>query len=258
MHPLSRPSYLLLSADSSRRQDEPLDFEDIYSAWHLFCRLRNPDDYYIMYNCAPEAGCSRQHKHIQILRRPSAEGGGFRFFPDVDDFSEVDDSSDADDDDGDKCKVPYRYFLHRFPLPETVSEVAVDSFYRECVAACRRQLGVGENDTCPHNLILTSDWLLVIPRRKPEDPAYMPLLPNGAGMMGMVSLADREIRDKWMSAGPAKVLAAFGLPPGPPWHSIVESENARVRGCKSLWQWLEKVDDSETKCGRYPPRLDRV
>jgi ATP adenylyltransferase len=158
-----------------------------------------------MFNCAPESGCSRQHKHMQVLKRPrAAEQGttetGFRFFPDVGGGSD------------EKPNVPYKYFLHRFARPGIENNTAADVYrvYGDFLDRSRAALGSARS---PHNVILTTEWLLVIPRRYPENEAYMKLLPNGAGMMGMVSASEQEVIDEWMAEGPAKVLGAFGLPP---------------------------------------------
>lgn len=173
------------------------------AAWAFLHSLRKPRDNYVVYNCAPASGCSRKHKHLQVAKRPGsgAEVGEtcLRFFPDADGQAEV--------------KVPYKYLLHRFSDPGIEHNTADDVFriYGQFLIQCRRRLGSA--DSPPHNLILTSEWLLMIPRRCPENQEYMELLPNGAGMMGMVSSPSRAILDKWLSEGPAKVLGAFGLPP---------------------------------------------
>ncbi|OIW22279.1 putative phosphorylase [Coniochaeta ligniaria NRRL 30616] len=203
IYPSSRPHYLILTLDSFRRQDEPLDAQDIKAAWAFLHSLRNHRDNYVVYNCAPASGCSRKHKHLQVARRPGTgtEAGetDVRFFPDVDGEAAV--------------KVPYRYLLHRFAGPGIEHNTAEDvhEIYLRFLAECKGLLGSA--DCPPHNMILTSEWLLMIPRRYPEKGAYLDLLPNGAGMMGMISSPSQAVLDKWAREGPAKVLGAFGLPP---------------------------------------------
>ena len=110
--------------------------------------------------------------------------------------------------------MPYRYFLHRFAGHDVVDSDSVYRIYRSFLEGCGASSSFRSTDWAPsHNLILTSGWLLVIPRRYPGNEAYTELLPNGAGMMGTVSARDQRIVDKWMAEGPARVLAAFGLPP---------------------------------------------
>jgi ATP adenylyltransferase len=173
------------------------------AAWAFLHSLRNPRDNYVVYNCAPASGCSRKHKHMQVAKRPGTgtEVGNtcVRFFPDV--KGEID------------VKVPYKYFLHRFAGTGTEHNTTenVYQIYRQFLKDC--EVLLGSADCPPHNMILTSEWLLIIPRRYPENEAYMDLLPNAAGMMGLISSPGQAILDKWLSEGPAKVLGAFGLPP---------------------------------------------
>ena len=70
IYPSSRPHYLILTLNSHSRQHEPLDAGDINVAWAMLHSLRDPGDYYVMYNCGEESGCSRQHKHMQVTKRP--------------------------------------------------------------------------------------------------------------------------------------------------------------------------------------------
>lgn len=150
-----------------------------------------------MYNCTTEAGCSRRHKHLQILPKPT---GGMQLWPDT-------------LPPGQEANVPYRSFLLWIPTDATAS--VVYDFYRASMGACRRALGRGTDDGCPHNVILTTEWILVIPRQCRVDARYRDLLPNGSGMMGLVNVAREDKVGRWLEGeGPGKILAAFGIPKG--------------------------------------------
>lgn len=173
------------------------------AAWAVLHSLRDPRDNYVIYNCGTASGCSRKHKHLQAAKRPGTETEtgetSIKLFPDVSGETEV--------------KVPYKYFLHRFAEPEMGHGIAdhVFEIYKQFLTECKAL--PGSTECPPHNLILTSDWLLMIPRRFPLHEAYMDLLPGGAGMMGMVSSPSQVVLDRWVSEGPAKLLSAFGLAP---------------------------------------------
>ncbi|KAB5549900.1 hypothetical protein GE09DRAFT_1128248 [Coniochaeta sp. 2T2.1] len=218
IYPSSRPHYLILTLDSFARQDTPLSAPDVRVAWDFLQSLAKPEEYSVMYNCASASGCSRRHKHLQVARRHrpmSGHGDGgeraTRLWPDIGtDWGRREE----------KAKVAYRYFLHRFPPTSSsggrgLAAEYVYHYYASFLRDCRTALGGGSEEWwCPpHNLILTSEWILVIPRRYPRDESYLELLPNGAGMMGMVSSPRREVLDRWVQEGPAKVLGMFGLPP---------------------------------------------
>ncbi|KAH7108720.1 hypothetical protein EDB81DRAFT_835554, partial [Dactylonectria macrodidyma] len=60
-----RPHFLLLTQDGYRRQFEPLDIDDIKA--HIPSSHSLTGDYMVLYNCGVESGCSRMHKHMQLI-----------------------------------------------------------------------------------------------------------------------------------------------------------------------------------------------
>lgn len=185
-----RPQYVLLSMDSYRRQDEPVDLDDFQAFINISKRLQGP--HYALYNCMEPAGSSRMHKHLQVFEVPQ----DFSLFPDR-----------ARED---TAKAPYRYFLEYFSS-KSPTALEVLSAYKRLLSDSRRtvRLGTGCQDgVCPHNLILTESWMLVIPRRRSNvDGASA----NGAGMMGMVWVSDKAQVERWMALGPSWVLSQLGV-----------------------------------------------
>lgn len=153
-----------------------------------------------MYNCGEDAGCSRNHKHMQIVQKPEAlsPGTGFRFFPDVSDHNST-------------INVPYVYFLEYLQHEKLDDVDDILRIYRNAIRNCRKILGIEEDDeetVCPHNMILTKDWLLVIPRRT---GAYKGVMVNAAGMMGLPTMSNKDLFAIWTNIGPRKALAEFGV-----------------------------------------------
>jgi ATP adenylyltransferase len=100
---------MLLNNGSYRSQNEPLDH--IEAALTFLASVEDP--HCVLYNCNKDAGCSRLHKHAQIMKKPEAavsEPSSFRFFPDIKDSG---------------VHVPYRYFRHYFGSPEALESAAV-------------------------------------------------------------------------------------------------------------------------------------
>jgi ATP adenylyltransferase/5',5'''-P-1,P-4-tetraphosphate phosphorylase II len=65
------------------------------------------------------------------------------------------------------------------------------------------------NEVAGHNLLMTEDWMLVIPRRKGRKGI---LSANAAAMAGMVwATGELEVR-QWVEQGPIKLLCEFGVP----------------------------------------------
>ena len=201
IYPVFRPQYLLLSLDSYRSQDDHLDLQDIEAAWSFLCSVQSP--HYVMYNCTKEAGCSRYHKHMQIVPKPEvadSSPAGFRLFPDLQDR---------------EVHVPYVYFLRYFNCVGQgllVDGKLIFSIYLDLLRDCRKASDVGGDDStrlCPHNVVLVKEWIIMIPRRR---GSFKGLSANSAGMMGMPTTSNEKLVKVWTDMGPAKVLSELGLP----------------------------------------------
>jgi ATP adenylyltransferase len=146
-----RPQLLLLTSDSYRRQHEPLDLEDFAAVCTVLASLASP--HFVIYNCSPEAGASREHKQLQILPRP------VRLFPDIPDFDTV--------------NIPFRYFLRYLPgldLKDPSSYTKLLEIYRLLLAEAKQKPlreGCRSKDPnyFPHNVAFVAEWMIVIPRR---------------------------------------------------------------------------------------------
>lgn len=63
-------------------------------------------------------------------------------------------------------------------------------------------------DNPAHNVILTPDWLLVIPQACAR---HGNLAANAASMVGMVWVTKEEDLQDWLDQGPMEVLCKFGI-----------------------------------------------
>ena len=144
--PMFRPQYMLLNNDSYRSQNEPLDLDDIAAAVTFLASVKDP--HYVFYNCTKDAGYSRLHKHMQIMKKPevvTSEPSSFRFFPDARDP---------------EVRVRYRYFLQNFDVAEALESEAVYEVYLGLLGQCRHALGIESNDgdtLCPHIMVLVKE-----------------------------------------------------------------------------------------------------
>jgi ATP adenylyltransferase/5',5'''-P-1,P-4-tetraphosphate phosphorylase II len=189
-----RPQYLILTLDSYKRQTETLDEADLSAAWLVLQSMKT--DHFIMFNCGTEAGCSRFHKHMQVIPRPTE----FTLFPDKEGL--------------DSRAVPFMYYIKRlggqgktsadlsYSLLETYKSLCT-----EAQAAWQSSIE-GTSEYFPHNMVLTQRWIMVFPRRKAE---VQGAAANAAGMMGMVWVTNDNQMDHWKAFGPVKVLAELGI-----------------------------------------------
>ena len=193
--PVFRPQYLLLTMDTFRSQNEWLHHEDIEAAWAFLQSTASP--HFAMYNCTKDAGCSRYHKHLQIMKKPEACESEFRFFPDVSDTTTA---------------IPYVVFVERLSGGAAVDSKAILEVYLSLMKKCRKVLKIPEDQDkvlCPHNVILDKEWIAVIPRRSGNVEG---IGANAAGMMGMPTISNSMLFKKWTDIGPAEVLSRLGVP----------------------------------------------
>lgn len=210
-YPILRPSYLLLTASSLQRQSSPLSLADIAAAFTVLASLSSDTsresngkeyekgDYMVIYNSGRASGCSRFHKHMQILPRP------FPLFPDR-------------LPDGPAANVPYVYDLIRHPptSPSTSTSdetlTTILTAYTSALQRFRGLLGLqSAEEPVPHNVVMTSEWTVVIPRRAASVEG---LGANAAGMMGLVWVGTREELNEWERRGPWTVLGSLGVEAG--------------------------------------------
>jgi ATP adenylyltransferase/5',5'''-P-1,P-4-tetraphosphate phosphorylase II len=187
-----RPHFLLLAQDGHRRQWEPLCQEDLAASWEVITTMKN--EYIMLYNCGQAGGCSRLHKHMQIIPHGNAR---LQLWPDSAELRE---------------KVPFQWFPHYFQGINQNSQLLIDT-YRRLLAQAEAALGFGGSGTpktaIPHNVILHERWMVVIPRRS---AGVKSVAANAAGMLGMVWVSSQECLDEWLFLGPQHVLRECGVP----------------------------------------------
>ena len=191
---IQRPQYLLLTLDSYQQQTEPLSLEDLNAAWQA---LNVIESTYIIYNCSQIAGCSRKHKHMQLLQLPDHQ---FQFL--------------SNRSETNTAEVPFQYFSQvlsqesKSLLPSRLHSI-YESLLRECHDSNVLNTSTGLI-TIPHNVILLRDWICVIPRRR---EAVRRASANAAGMLGCVWVSSQDQVDEWLRLSPLHVLAQLGWPP---------------------------------------------
>jgi ATP adenylyltransferase len=196
--PVFRPQLLLLTVDSYQRQEDPLDSSDLMATFEVLLDYHQTDQpYYAFYNCGYHSGSSRIHKHVQVLPKPS------EFFP--------------DDKVHNRQTIPYTYFVQYLEgLDAGTTEAKLAAAYYSLRSKAKSSLSLPQDaQIFPHNVVMTLEWMVVIPRRDPVSITGMNvkcMKPNSAGMMGSVWLPNKEMVAKWQQLGPSKILAACGVP----------------------------------------------
>jgi ATP adenylyltransferase/5',5'''-P-1,P-4-tetraphosphate phosphorylase II len=191
---ISRSQLMVVTADSYRRQHDPLDVDDLEVARMVLLSMKSP--HFIFFNGGVVAGASRIHKHLQVMRVPMDEAHLLVNLESIRDFP----------------RMPYKYFASDFTneTSDLPSTQAILKLYRNLLTQCERLLPAKEGESIPHDFILTKKWMLLIPRSKRNFQGSSDV--NAAGMIGMIWLKHDEEVDKWKELGPAMVLRQLGVP----------------------------------------------
>lgn len=189
---------MLLTSDGHRKQYEPLLESDFEAAWTVLTTLDR--DYIAFFNCGRDGGCSRLHKHLQLIPRPT---GGFATF--------------LDSEGGKEPNVPFQWFYRRFD-PLGVTPADLTQVYTHLLSQAT-EAGAGRSEhadsapdgaACPHNMILTKQWIIVIPRRRAAINKEAGV--NALGMIGIIAVATKNEISGWAKLGLTGALKELGVP----------------------------------------------
>lgn len=188
---------MLLTSDGHQRQHELLDERDLTAAVTSLTAFER--DYAIFYNCGQDGGCSRLHKHMQLMPMPKDTFAAF-----------------LDCADGKEPSVPFAWFYHRFEHYVTPA-VAILVYHQLMKRAHKVGHGRGQHAAkmppgaaCPHNVIFTKRWMAVIPRRRANLSKETGA--NAMGMLGYIAVTTRTELDAWMQLGAKETLGKLGIP----------------------------------------------
>lgn len=162
------------------------------------------------YNGGTVAGASQRHKHLQVVPLPL--GGGDRPVP----LAPLFDAVGAKGEVATVPGLPFRHAFLRFAgslsgQPVAAGEALVPG-YRRLLAAVGID-GVARDgavlQSAPYNLLMTSDWMLVVPRRVEHAG---PISVNALGYAGSLFARDTAELELIRRTGPLRILAEVGFP----------------------------------------------
>ncbi|KAJ1713553.1 ATP adenylyltransferase-domain-containing protein [Aspergillus flavus] len=94
----------------ANKQYEGLNLNDIKSVWFRLSALDT--EYVAFYNCGQDGGCSRLHKHLQLIPTPPNLFASF-----------------LDSEDGQPPQVPFEWFYHCLNPHDSTPERLLDIYY---------------------------------------------------------------------------------------------------------------------------------
>ncbi|KAK5047048.1 hypothetical protein LTR84_006990 [Exophiala bonariae] len=192
-----RPS-LLITTREYHPQEEALNDSDLTAAWAVLGKF-SKERYFIIYNCGYNSGSSQGHKHMQLWPYPDEKELGFELFP----KQARSETVIADD----IANVPLKHFVLR--LPSNADETTVIEAHRRLLEKVRQIQRETDSGTA-HNVILTKDWICLVPRRHSGFERGVGV--NSAGVLGLAWAINEDEKNAWISIGAAELLRFVGIP----------------------------------------------
>ncbi|KAK6335171.1 hypothetical protein TWF718_010608 [Orbilia javanica] len=186
--------HLVLHTNQFELQSDDLTKSDLDSAWRVLGAFSKTPSMMI-YNCGVDAGSSQGHKHMQVFPKP--EGRNFNLFPDLTSLPEGNVVT--------LPNVPYKHYIIALPERPTADDLV--ERYRTLVGLAK--LTLQDTGGTAHNVVMTKDWIMVIPR---SSKGFEGVGANAAGMVGMVWVGSEEERNRWTSLGLGAYLQKLGVP----------------------------------------------
>ncbi|KAF5566680.1 ATP adenylyltransferase II [Fusarium phyllophilum] len=196
----SRPHLMMLTRDGYSRQYEPLSQSDFDAAWGTLASLNDATtDYVVFFNCGKDGGCSRLHKHVQLMPLP-ASGFAVNFL---------------NSDTTEEPKVPFEWFYHKFEDNVATASKATEIYLQllqQATEAWKASTGkdIPDGHACPHNVAFTPRWIVVIPRRKAAVNKEAGV--NSLGMLGVIAVATEKEIENWVKLGLTNSIRELGVP----------------------------------------------
>ena len=161
------------------------------------------------YNGGPEAGASQPHKHLQLVPLPlSPEGPAIPIAPFL---AEVRESMH------DPCRLPGFPFVHAFvrfnkDIMKSPAAEAAESF--RLYAILLRAVGLkppektGTRQSSPYCLLITRDWMLVVPRSREH---FEDISLNALAFAGSFFVRNEAQLERLKASGALRALASVSL-----------------------------------------------
>lgn len=207
---------MLLTSSGYQRQFTALTESDLGAAKAVLDGLGK--GYIVFFNGGKRGGCSRLHKHLQAM--PLPDGTFARIF---------DEESGVKGGD----EIPYLYFLHRYDEAVEVTAEELKRIYDDLLSQATKVYENEEKEVqhkedqdqngeepngeekeqeavIPHNMLMTSKWIVVIPRRKAGVLETEGV--NAIGMLGYIAVSKAERVDKYKEIGMKKAFGQLGVP----------------------------------------------
>ena len=194
------PNHLLIVTRDYEDQENLLNLRDFQALWACMAEFEGLG----FYNSGRGAGSSQPHKHLQMV--PTPLGGSGPPTP----LDPLFDAAPPGDAVETVPGIPFRHLFSRLDrsLASDPDVAAGETFerYRNMLARLDIhpvQIGTGPRASPPYNLLVTRQWMLLVPRIREQ---FARISVNALGFAGSLFVRDREQLDTLLEHGPMQIL----------------------------------------------------
>lgn len=196
--------HLLIITRAFEEQESLLTLSDFVALWRCLVEVNG----FGFYNGGEVAGASQRHKHLQLVPLPLIPDG--TSLP----IAETLTTADFQGNIGTIKSFP---FQHAFIKLNWQEQTAVKILAQHSLEAYHQLLnvmkiqgseGLKGQQTQAYNLLMTREWMLIIPR---SQEGYENILVNSLGLAGAMLVRNREQLEHLKKLSPLKVLTAVAI-----------------------------------------------
>jgi len=186
--------HLLIVTREFEKQENLLNFADFLALWAVLDQFEGLG----FYNAGKIAGASVKHKHLQLI--PLELAPGVAGIP----IAKIISNGGLDESIGMAKTLPFSHAYTKLTQGDNVQESAKISLnnYQRLL----NSLNLGEG--WPYNLLMTREWMLVIPR---SQPCYQNIGINSLGFAGGLLVRNQDELDFVKKHQPLNILKAVGV-----------------------------------------------
>ncbi len=196
--------HLLIVTRAFEEQEYLLTFEDFIALWRCLVEI----DGFGFYNGGEAAGASQRHKHLQLVPLPLIPDG--TSLPIADSLA----TANFDNNIGTVAKFPFKHGLIRLNWQEQIeaeimAQQSLDAYHQLLNAMnIQGNNGLRGQQTQAYNLLMTREWMLIVPR---SQQGYENIEVNSLGIAGAMLVRNREQLEHLKKLSPLKLLTAVAI-----------------------------------------------
>jgi sulfate adenylyltransferase (ADP) / ATP adenylyltransferase len=190
--------HLLIITRAFEEQESLLTLEDFTALWACLADFNG----LAFYNSSKTAGASQRHKHLQLVPLPLAASGAQ--IP----IEPLLKSAQFQNSNANSLKLP---FIHAFaPLncdwmqsPLTAAQATMELY-----CTLRHAVGLDAKQSGAYNLLVTREWMLIVPRSQEQ---FQSISVNSLGFAGALLVRNAAEMEILKAQGPMTILKNVAL-----------------------------------------------